>query len=198
MALAGIPIPENMEGQDIFDTNCDPRAFVISTRDRCDFTIDRIRSVRTKDYKYIRNFKTDRPYSQITYMDVDEVEFVKVMKQLHTDKKLDAIQNRFMANDRPKEELYNLKEDPFEINNLAQNPDYSKVLNKHAAILNKWVSDTNDKGQYPENEADLKLMLGIWGKNAINPEYDLLRTKYPDLEGSLWQFKNQDWKKVTK
>lgn len=41
-------------------------------------------------------------------------------------------------------------------------------------------------------------MLGIWGKNAVNPEYDSLRKKYPNLEGSLWEFKNQGWKKVKK
>lgn len=41
-------------------------------------------------------------------------------------------------------------------------------------------------------------MLGIWGKNAINPEYDLLREKYPDFEGSLWEYKNSSWETVTR
>ena len=61
--------------------------YVISTRDRCDFTIDRIRSVRSKRFKYIRNFLTDRPYAQPTYMDVDGVEFVRVMRQLYAENK---------------------------------------------------------------------------------------------------------------
>ena len=34
-------------------------------------------------------------------------------------------------------------------------------------------------------------MLGIWGKNAINIEYDPLRKKYKDLEGSLIELKTQ-------
>ena len=42
LALANIHIPDFMEGKDIFDDQEDPGRFVISTRDRCDFTIDRI------------------------------------------------------------------------------------------------------------------------------------------------------------
>lgn len=184
LALAEIEIPEYMEGQNMFSKSYD-RDYVISTRDRCDFTIDRIRSVRSKAYKYIRNFKTDRPYAQPTYMDFDSVAFVKVMHQLHTDKQLNAIQDRFMSDDRPAEELYNLEDDPYELNNLVDNPDYSNVLKKYAGVLNDWIVKTGDKGQYPEDEENLKLMLGIWGEYAVNPEYDALREKYPDLEGSL-------------
>lgn len=60
LELAGIDIPMHMEGENIFADNYKGREFVISSRDRCDFTIDRIRSVRTKEFKYIRNFMTDK------------------------------------------------------------------------------------------------------------------------------------------
>ena len=53
LALAGIQIPEYMEGKNMFN-NSDKREYVISTRDHCDFTIDRIRSVRSKEFKYLR------------------------------------------------------------------------------------------------------------------------------------------------
>jgi len=55
--LAGIPIPDYMTGRTIFDKSSQAREFVISTRDRCDFTIDRIRSVRSKEFKKYVNFK---------------------------------------------------------------------------------------------------------------------------------------------
>lgn len=196
LALAGIPIPESMEGVNIFEEAATPREYVISTRDRCDFTIDRIRSVRSKEYKYIRNFMTDRPYTQASYMDVDGVEFVKVMKQLYAENKLDSIQDRFMSRERPAEELYHIKEDPFELNNLADNLYYAEIRKKYAAILDKWIVETDDQGSYPESDEGLMLMLGIWGKNANNPEYDQLRIKYPNLEGSLWEFKNRSWETV--
>ena len=180
-----------MEGRNHFDNSSEPREYIISTRDRCDFTIDRIRSITTKKYKYIRNFMTDRPYTQLTYMDVNGVEFVQVMKQLYNDNKLDSVQARFFLDERPEEELYDLIEDPYEVNNLAANPEYVTILNKYQKILNDWIRETNDKGQFPENEEGLKFMLGIWGKNAINVEYDPLREKFKDLEGSLIELKTQ-------
>ena len=196
LALAGIPIPEYMEGGNFFDKSIKPRDYVISTRDRCDFTIDRIRSVRSKEYKYIRNFMTDRPYLQPTYMDADGVEFVKVMKQLYAENKLDTVQARFVSDERPAEELYNLREDPFELNNIAGNIKYSEILQQYSTVLDEWIEKTDDQGQYPENEEGLKLMLGIWGKHAINPEFEPLRNQYKDFEGSLIGLKNQSFKKV--
>ena len=196
LALAGIPIPNYMEGKNMFDKENLAREYVISTRDRCDFTIDRIRSVRTKDYKYIRNFMTDRPYTQTTYMDVDKVEFVSVMKDLYQTNQLNEAQSRFFSTDRPSEELYDLKADPFELNNLAADPNHQAALIKHANILNQWIKATDDKGQYPETSGGLKLMLGIWGKYADNPEYDSLKEAYPDLAGSQFGLKSARWKVV--
>ena len=190
MTLADIPIPKYMEGKNIFEES-DKRQYVISTRDRCDFTIDRIRSVRSKEFKYIKNFLTDRPYTQPTYMDVDGIEFVQVMHRLHDEKKLTPEQDRFMSEERPAEEFYDLRSDPYELNNLATNPEYTKDLSTYATILNEWIAETDDKGQYPEDEENLKLMLGIWGKHAVNPEYDSLKKKYPDLAGSLFYLKSE-------
>ncbi len=195
LALAGIERPTYMEGRNMFDEK-EKREYVISTRDRCDFTIDRIRSVRSKEFKYIRNFLVDRPYTQPTYMDVDGIEFVEVMHQLHTDGKLNEIQDRFMSDERPTEELYDLKKDPYELNNLATNPDYEEALKKHADVLEKWITATGDKGQYPEDEENLKLMLGIWGKHAVNPEYEPLRKKYPKLASSLFYLKSERFKLI--
>lgn len=194
LKLAGIDIPEYMEGKDMFSD--EKREYVISTRDRCDFTIDRIRSVRSKEFKYIKNFLTDRPYSQPTYMDVDGIAFIKTMHQLHKDKKLNEIQDRFMSDFRPSEELYDLKNDPFELNNLATDPKYKTVLNEYANVLNDWIKKTDDKGQYPEDEENLKLMLGIWGKHAVNPEYNNLRKKYPKLASSQFYLKSESFKLV--
>ena len=129
-------------------------------------------------------------------MDVDGVPFVKIMKELRAENKLDSIQASFYGTSRPVEELYHLELDPFELNNLASNAEYAEVLEKHATVLDHWIKETDDKGQYPENEANLKLMLGIWGDHAINPEYDLLREKYKGLAGSQFELKSREWQKV--
>ena len=77
------------------------------------------------------------------------------------------------------------------MNNLATNPEYTKDLSTYATILNEWIAETVDKCQYPEDEENLKLMLGIWGKHAVNPEYDSLKKKYPYLAGSLFYLKSE-------
>ena len=48
--------------------------------------------MRSKRVKDIRNFLTDRPYAQPTNMDVDGAEFIRVMRQLHAENKLNAAQ----------------------------------------------------------------------------------------------------------
>jgi len=197
LALAEIPIPEYMEGINIFAADFDGREHVISTRDRCDFTIDRIRSVRSTRFKYIRNYLTDRPYAQPTYMDADGIEFVRVMRQLYTEGKLNADQSRFFQSERPAEELYDLESDPYELHNLAGSPDYQDVRDEYASVLDRWARETDDKGQYPEDVEGLKLMLGIWGDHATNPEYQPLRRQFDGLAGSQFGLKSGAWTPAT-
>ena len=80
--------------------------------------------------------------------------------------------------------------------NLVNDPTYATKLTELRETLNRWIKETDDKGQYPEREESLKLMLGIWGDTAINPEFDLLREKYPDLSGSQYHLKNQRFKRI--
>ncbi|WP_039990174.1 sulfatase family protein [Paraglaciecola arctica] len=195
LAVAGIDIPEYFEGENLFSGHYKSKDYVISARDRCDFTIDRIRSVRTERYKYIKNFFPERSAMQPSYR--DEWELTNVSRQLYLDGKLNDIQAKHWLPQRDVEELYDLVNDPDEINNLANDPNYAAELIHHREILTSWIKQTDDKGQYPEREESLKLMLGIWGDTAINPEYDLLRAKYPDLSGSQYSLKNERFKKVT-
>ncbi|MEM7382372.1 MAG: sulfatase/phosphatase domain-containing protein, partial [Bacteroidota bacterium] len=188
LGFAGIGIPSHAEGRDIFAEDYSPREFVISARDRCDYTIDQIRSVRTVGYKYIKNFKTDRPYMQPNYK--DEWEITQIMRKEYADGNLNEVQERFWKSERPEEELYDLVKDPDEIHNLALDPNYEAVMRRHRDILNDWIADTDDQGQYPEDEEGLKVMLGIWGERCINPEYDKLKAEQPELSGTLEDMKS--------
>ena len=78
---------------------------------------------------------------------------------------------------RQAEELYDLENDPHEINNLAGDPKHAEVLAEHRAILEQWIKDTNDQGQYPESADSLRGVLTRWNKQAVNPEYDKARQK---------------------
>ena len=74
LAAAGITIPKTMQARDILASDYTPRQAVFAARDRCDETVDHMRSVRTKDFKYIRNFLPNRPYLQpCAYKDAKEI-----------------------------------------------------------------------------------------------------------------------------
>ena len=76
------------------------------------------------------------------------------------------------------EELYDLENDPFEIRNLAFDDEYRDVLTSHRRLLTQWIDETDDRGRYPEDSANLKYMLDVWrerGVEPVNPEYDHLR-----------------------
>lgn len=172
MALSGIEIPDYMEGQNVFAPNF-KREFVIATRDRCDFTIDRIRAVRTKRFKYIRNFMPERSYQQPTYRD-RRPEYT-VIRDLHQKGKLNDVQAFYWKDTKPEEELYRLSTDPHEIHNLAEDPAYKDVLEKHRRILEDWIEATDDQGQYPEGIEALRFMVERWGERCVNPEFDTVR-----------------------
>lgn len=150
--FAGIDIPEYMQARPLFGTEAKPREYVVSARDRCDETTDRIRSIRNGNYKYIRNFYPKRPYLQPNLYK-DKKPFMAPLKQLYADGKLNAAQSLIMAETRPEEELYYLSEDPWEIRNLADDPKHLDKLREMRAILSNWIIESDDQGRFPESEA---------------------------------------------
>jgi hypothetical protein len=105
----------------------------------------------------------------------DAWEITQTMRNLHAQGRLDAIQDRFWSDERPSEELYDLQNDPNEIENLAVRSEYEVELVRHRKILDNWIRETDDKGQYPEDTANLKYMFDWWGEKCVNPEYDQFR-----------------------
>lgn len=174
LAIAGVDLTKHkwIEGRDFLADDHKPRDFVISARDRCDYTIDRVRTVTTKKYKYMRNFLTDRTFMQPQYRDGRP--HMEVCRELFKAGKLNDVQ-AFKWQARVPEELYDLENDPHEINNLADDPKFAKVLAEHRAILEKWMKETDDKGQYPESIDSLRGVLKRWSKQAVNPEYEKAR-----------------------
>jgi len=179
MALAGLPIPDHMEGRDVFADDYKPRDYVISARDRCDYTIEHIRAVTTRRFRYLRNFLMDRPYLQPQYRD-NRVE-MKTWKRLYAEGKLTPEAAAFASDKRPAEELYELQKDPHEVRNLAGDPRYAAELRRHLEILKKWMKETDDQGQYPESDEGLLQVMYRWDDKCVNPEYDAVRNKYSDV-----------------
>jgi len=151
LKIAGIELPSYLQGRDLFSPHTSERKYIFAARDRCDETDDRIRCVRSKRFKYIRNFYPEKPYLQFNAYKHRQYPVLTLMKVLHKQGKLDDIQERLMAPHRPVEELYDLQNDPYEIHNLAKDPAYQDVLKEMRQALDHWICETGDKGQIPED-----------------------------------------------
>jgi len=151
LKLAGIDPPKHMQGRVFLGPDRHkPREVIFAARDRCDETVDRIRCVRSKRHKYIRNFMPERPYTQMNRYKERSYPMLPLMRKLHAEGKLTGAQQLFMAPTRPKEELYDVQADPWEIKNLAQFPKHQDVLKRMRSLLDQWIKETHDKGQTPE------------------------------------------------
>ena len=73
-------------------------------------------------------------------------------RELHALGQLDAIQASHFAEQRPEEELYDVTRDPFEIRNLASDPEYFETLARLRERLEAWITETGDHGQEPESQ----------------------------------------------
>ncbi|MCP5558924.1 MAG: sulfatase [Verrucomicrobiaceae bacterium] len=169
LAAAGIPIPATMQGRDILAKDYQPREAVFAARDRCDETVERIRSVRTDRFLYIRNFLPQRPHLQPNaYKDGKAI--VQQLRAMHEAGTLPSVSEELLFSPtRQAEELYEYVNDRWQVTNLAANPDYRAQLEEQRARLAKWMVDTRDPG--PESEAMYDSDMAEYTKKN-NPEVE--------------------------
>lgn len=170
LALAGTPPPPAMQGRAFLGASAGPpRAFAFGARDRCDETVERIRTVRDERYRYIRNFMPDRPFLQTNKYKETMYPMIALMRRLHSEGKLDPVQEVLLAPHRSVEELYDLNADPHEIHNLAASPDpaHQAVRRRLSATLEKWIEDSGDQGRIAEPPA----VIEYW-RNQMRATYN--------------------------
>lgn len=162
LAFAGIEIPAMMQAKNIMGAEYTPRDAVFAARDRCDETVERIRSVRTGEYLYIRHFYPDRPHLQPNAYK-DNKSILISIRALHDAGKLSPLAEKLLfAPTRPPEELYMWKTDRWQLTNLATDPKHAESLKSLRAMLDKWIVDTGDRG--PESvkmyDSDMAVYVG--------------------------------------
>ncbi|MBM79850.1 MAG: sulfatase [Planctomycetaceae bacterium] len=184
LALAGIPIPSKMEAKDILAADYKPRDAVFSARDRCDETVEHMRSVRTSKFKYIRNFLPKRPHLQPNAYK-DNKTILIALRRAFKEGRLNEVQQQLFQRTRPSEELYDLESDPHEIRNLAGAPEYEDTLKSMRDRLSNWIQSTKDHGQQPETEemfdSDMQVYLDTLKRR--NPK------RLPEIEANIRQMK---------
>lgn len=146
LAAAGIEIPSSMQGKDILAESFNEKTAVFAARDRCGEAADRIRSVRTDQYLYIRNFYPKRPHLQPSQYK-DSKLIVMRLRELNANGKLPAVSTKLLfAPTRPAEELYEYAEDRWQVRNHADDLKHAQALLEHRRRLDDWIVETGDLG----------------------------------------------------
>ena len=107
-----------------------------------------IRMVRSKKFSYILNLTPEVTFQNAA---TNDPIFESWKEKAKTDP--DAAEKVRRYHHRPAEELYDIVNDPYEWNNLADNPEYAKVKAQLKKQLSAWMKDQGDKGQQTELEA---------------------------------------------
>ncbi len=152
LRLAGLEVPAVMQGVAFLPEQNPRRPFVVGARDRAGDADDRIRSVRTARFNYIRNFRPELPYAQHSSYKEVQYPMLPLLRLLHAEGKLTPAQAAFLAPRRPPEELYDLDADPWETRNLAALPEHAATLRDLRGKLDAWMRATGDQGGTPETK----------------------------------------------
>jgi len=165
LSMADVKVPVHMHGRAFLgNQTAEARQYVFGARDRVDESYDMIRSVRSKDYLYIRNFYPNEPF-HIWVPYLNKMPIMQEMMRLDAEGKLNQDQKKWMANTRPPEELYDVKADPFQLKNLADDQKYKTVLAEMRLQQDNWTVAINDLGRMNESEMIEQMWPG--GKQPI-------------------------------
>ena len=152
LGFAGIERPAAMQSRRFMGEVVDaPRRFAFGARDRIDETENRIRSVRSSRYHYLRNYQPNQGFLSLNRYKEKCFAVKPLMRELLTAGKLTGPPAELM-NPLPREQLYDTMADPHEIVNLVDSPkkEHQDALRQHRAALDTWISETGDRGEFPE------------------------------------------------
>jgi len=164
LSIAGVKIPYHMQGSAFLGNQAKPqREYIYAARDRFDESYDMVRAVRDRNFKYIRNYHPELPYLLwIPYRNRHPI--VQEMWRLYMQGELSGPQTLMFQTSRPVEELYDTRTDPYEIQNLADDPVYTVELAHLRRALDEWLDEVGDLGRIPESE-----MVRGWYPDGVQP-----------------------------
>lgn len=164
LSLAGIPVPSYMPGHAFLGSQkfIQGRKYIYAARDRMDTELDRVRAVFDSRYEYLRNYMPEKSY----YQNIEyrlQMPMMRKIIAMRDSGLLNALQMRWFSPNKPLEELYDTRSDPYQFHNLANDPAYKKKLTELREVLQSWMKQVGDKNAVPEKT----LIKQMWnGKNT--------------------------------
>ena len=149
LKLAGVALPDYLQGQDFASQEISPRRYIYASRDRIDEIPDRQRAVRDDHFKYIRSWYPQQPEGhELAFR--DNIDMVREMRQLYKDGKLNEAQRLWF--EAPGEErLFDLERDPFELADVSDDPNYRQDLVRLRNALETRLAEIGVRGEEPES-----------------------------------------------
>ena len=150
LSLAGLSPPERMQGRVFLGPHAEsPPEGVFLYRDRMGERYDFSRAVTDGRWYYIRNFMPHRPRGRDSRYGFTVQANWKAWEQHYESGQCDAIQSQFFQ-PKPAVELFDTREDPWQVQNLAQKPEHTETLARLEEQLDRWIVETRDLGLIPE------------------------------------------------
>ena len=127
------------------------REYLFTASDRFDELTDRIRAVKNKKFKYVRNYNINKPHAlNIVYR--TQMNLMEHLNELNKSNLLSEKQKLWFQNPKSPEEFYDLENDPFELNNLIQDKKFAPHIKELSFQLDSWLENINDLGGIEEKE----------------------------------------------
>ena len=153
LSIAGIDIPEIYQGKAFLGSNKNKnkRKYLFTASDRFDEVPEKIRAVKSKRYKYIKNYNIYIPHAfDNKYR--SQMKLMKHLSNLNDNDLLSKKEKLWFQNPKSFEEFYDLKNDPFELNNIIDDIKYKDEINNLREQLDNWIKMINDPINIPEKE----------------------------------------------
>ena len=161
LSIAGIDIPKIYQGKPFLGArkSLKKRKYLFTASDRFDELTDRIRAVKSKRFKYVRNYNIEKPHAlNVVYR--TQMNLMKHLNELNKSNSLSDKQKLWFQVPKRPEEFYDLENDPFELNNLIEDEKFAPHINKLKLQLDSWLKNINDLGGIPEKELARILVKG--------------------------------------
>ena len=153
LSMINVPAPDQMDGLPFLGSYTTPEPDAVYLfRNRMDERLDFSRSVVSSRYHYIINYMPHRPHGQyISYL--WRAASTRIWEEAYLKGECNIDQSRFWET-KPAEELYDMDLDPWEVKNLASNPQFQRILEDMRGKFGQRVLYYRDAGFIPEGMID--------------------------------------------
>ena len=171
LAFAGIEKPDWMQGRVLFGDHKEAeRLAVYGALDRIGESEFKSRAVRTHKWKYIKNYNRENAINEMATAYRKAMHPIYHLLKIYDKEGMLTPAQQALVRPMPEEELYDLENDPFEINNLSGQADYAETLKEMQNKLEQWQTTTIDYGMEEDSQA-LKEAFDQYGHQSRN-RYD--------------------------